>query len=159
MKKAMLVAIALLVSAGTAAAQDATPPHAVIATPGEIEWVPAPASLPAGARVALLEGDPAQPGPFTLRIWLPDGYVIAPHTHPVNERVTVISGTFQLGMGETFDAGKLNDLPAGTYAAMEPNTPHFARAKGETVVQLNNIGPWAVNYVNPADDPRTAARN
>lgn len=164
--KALAVTAALVLAAGTAAAQvtpaanaPAPEPHAIVATPENIQWAPAPPSLPPGAKVALLEGNPAQPGPFTMRIWLPDGYRIAPHTHPGNERVTVISGTFQVGMGTTFDESKLADLPAGTYAALAPGTAHFARAKGETVVQLNNVGPWALNYVNPADDPRNAPRN
>ncbi|HEX8691227.1 MAG TPA: cupin domain-containing protein [Longimicrobium sp.] len=164
--KALVFTAALVLAAGTAAAQvapaantGAPEAHAIVATPASIQWAPAPPSLPPGARMALLEGDPSQPGPFTLRIWLPDGYRIAPHVHPGNERVTVISGTFQVGMGTTFDESKLADLPAGTYASMAPGTAHFARARGETVVQLNNVGPWALTYVNPADDPRNAPRN
>ena len=162
----LLVTAALLLAAGSAAAQ-ATPAatpgapqaHVIVAMPANIQWVAAPPVLPPGAKVALLEGDPSQPGPFTMRIWLPDGYRIPPHVHPGNERVTVVSGTFQVGMGNTFDESRLADLPTGTYAALAPGTAHFARAKGETVVQLNNVGPWALNYVNPADDPRNAPHN
>ncbi|HYJ79172.1 MAG TPA: cupin domain-containing protein [Longimicrobiaceae bacterium] len=165
--KSLLVTAATLLAAGSAAAQNTTPAaaptphvaHAIVVTPATTQWLPAPPSLPPGARVAVLEGDPSQPGPFTMRIWLPDGYSIAPHVHPGNERVTVISGTFMVGMGETFDTGKLVELSAGTYSALAPGAPHFARAKGETVVQLNNMGPWGLTYVNPADDPRSAARN
>ena len=164
--KALLVSAALLLAAGTAAAQatpaagaGAAPSHVIVVMPSNIQWVAAPPVLPPGAKVALLEGDPSQPGPFTMRIWLPDGYRIPPHVHPGNERVTVVSGTFQVGMGNAFDESKLADLPAGTYAALAPGTAHFARAKGETVVQLNNMGPWALNYVNPAVDPRNVPRN
>ena len=109
--------------------------------------------------MAVLEGNPAQPGPTTMRVWLPDGYTIAPHTHNGQERLTVISGTFLVGMGETFDATRLIELPAGAYSSLGPNVAHFARARGETVVQLNIMGPWTLNYLNPADDPRSAARN
>ncbi|MBW3628209.1 MAG: cupin domain-containing protein [Gemmatimonadetes bacterium] len=132
--------------------------HVIVADPGTIKWAPAPASLPAGARVTLLDGDPAQPGPFTMRLWMPDGYRIPPHFHPGVERITVISGTFLLGTGDRFDASGLNTMETGAYASMGAGMRHFVQTRGETVVQLNNIGPWALHYVNPADDPRNAPK-
>jgi quercetin dioxygenase-like cupin family protein len=122
--------------------------------PMQLEWTDGPPSLPPGARFAVLEGDPKAEGPFTMRITLPDGYRIPPHTHPKTERLTVISGTFRLGMGDTFVADKMIDLPAGTYGFWPAGMKHYASARGETVVQLHGIGPWQINYLNPADDPR-----
>ncbi len=135
---------------------EVSPPgqHAIVARAGTEQWGPAPAALPRGASVAVLEGDPTQAGPFTMRVLLPAGYRIPPHFHPVTEHVTVIRGVFQLGMGDTFDAGRLTDLPAGAFAAMSPGTRHFARTEVETVIQLHGVGPWGLTYVNPADDPR-----
>lgn len=128
--------------------------EAVLHTPDQIVWKPGPASLPSGARYAVLEGDPTQEGPFTLRIKLPDGYRIPPHMHPKTERLTVLSGTFRFGMGERFDEKGLRPLPAGSYAYWPAGMRHFVSARGETVVQLHGIGPWQIIYVNPADDPR-----
>jgi hypothetical protein len=123
-----------------------------------LKWHDGPPSLPAGAKIAVLEGDPAKPGPFVFRVKVPDGYRIPPHTHPKPERVTIISGTFHLGMGETFDPTKGEALPAGTYATWPAGMKHFVRVKGETVVQFHGDGPWTINYLNPADDPRTAKK-
>ena len=120
----------------------------------DIKWMDGPPSLPKGAKLALLEGNPAQEGPFTMRLQLPDGFSIPPHSHPAVEHVTVISGTFNLGMGEKFDRSAGRALPAGSFAFMPPGMKHFAWAKGETVVQVHGMGPWKINYVNPEDDPR-----
>ena len=120
----------------------------------DLKWTDGPASLPKGAKVSLLEGNPAQEGPFTMRLQLPDGFKIQPHSHPAVEHVTVISGTFNLGMGEKFDTSGGRALPAGSFAFMPPGMKHFAWAKGETVVQVHGVGPWKINYVNPTDDPR-----
>lgn len=122
--------------------------------PDKSNWQDGPPSLPVGARIAVLEGDPAKPGPFVFRIKVPDGYVIPPHTHPRPERVTVLSGTFHLGMGETFDKAKARAMPAGTYGTWPPGMKHFVWVKGETVVQFHGDGPWKIEYVDPADDPR-----
>jgi quercetin dioxygenase-like cupin family protein len=129
-------------------------PHAQTYSPENLQWSPAPASMPAGAQVAVLEGDPKQSGPFTMRIKLPDGYTVPPHTHPAREHVTVLSGNFNWAMGDKLDVSKLQSFPVGSYMYMEPGTPHFVTAKGETVIQVNAIGPWAINYINPNDDPR-----
>lgn len=152
-----LLTALLTLSAGAAAAQGmptAQDPHAIVATPDGITWGAGPAALPPGARAAVLEGNPAEPGPFTLRVTLPDGYRIPPHYHPATEHVTVLRGTFKVGMGERFDAGALKPLPAGTFAALPPGVRHFGEAEGETLVQLHGVGPWDLVYVDPADDPR-----
>jgi mannose-6-phosphate isomerase-like protein (cupin superfamily) len=151
----MLAAI-LSLSAGVAAAQGApqtAAAHAIVVKPDQVTWGPAPAVLPAGAKLAVLEGNPSETGPFTMRLLVPDRYRIPPHYHPFVEHVTVVKGTFKVGMGEKYDASALADLPAGTFAALEPGTRHFAEAQGETILQLHGIGPWSLVYVNPADDP------
>jgi len=122
--------------------------------PSEIASKAGPDSLPPGAQVAVLEGDPAKDGFFTIRLRLPDGYRVAPHWHPKVERLTIISGTVNLGTGDRFDAAATKALPAGTYSSMPPKMTHFAWMTGETVLQLSSIGPWQVIYVDPADDPR-----
>jgi len=152
-----LVAISLTMIAGSTQAQNppsASAQHATIALPDKITWAPAPAILPGGAELAVVEGDPTKPGEFTMRLRMPNGYRIPPHFHPVIEHVTVIQGTFRVGMGESFDAGKLADLPTGTFAALSPGVRHFAQTKGATVIQLHGVGPWSLTYANPADDPR-----
>lgn len=122
--------------------------------PDGLKWRDGPPSLPPGAKFVVLEGDPAKPGPFAFRVKVPDGYRIPPHTHPKPERVTVVSGTFHLGMGDTFDEKKGEALPAGTYGTWPAGMKHFVWVKGETVVQFHGDGPWTINYLNPADDPR-----
>jgi quercetin dioxygenase-like cupin family protein len=122
--------------------------------PNDLKWQDGPPSLPPGAKIAVLEGDPTKPGPFVFRVKVPDGYKIPPHTHPKPERVTVISGTFNLGTGDTFDASKTEALPAGTYGTWPTGMKHFVWVKGETVVQFHGDGPWAIEYLNPTDDPR-----
>jgi quercetin dioxygenase-like cupin family protein len=125
-----------------------------IVTPSDVQWGAAPPALPPGAEAALLFGDPSKEGPFALRLKFPQGYSVPPHSHPVKEVVTVISGTFGLGMGETADQSKMQSLPAGSFVAMDPGMAHYVSIDGETVIQINTTGPWGVTYVNPEDDPR-----
>ena len=120
----------------------------------QLQWRDGPPSLPAGAGFAVLEGDPSKEGLFTMRLRLPDAYQIPPHYHSGVEHVTVIAGTFNVGMGEKFDKAATKRMPAGTFGYWPPPMRHFAWAEGETILQLHGIGPWTVTYVNPADDPR-----
>jgi quercetin dioxygenase-like cupin family protein len=124
----------------------------------EIQWKDGPASLPKGAKIAVLEGDPAKEGPFVFRVKVPDGYRVPPHTHPKAERITVIAGTFNIGMGRKFDAQAMKPMPPGTYGYWPAGMAHFVSAKGETVLQFHGTGPWTINYIDPADDPRNAKR-
>jgi quercetin dioxygenase-like cupin family protein len=137
-------------------AQASTPPAHAVFLPDALNWKPSP-MLASGALVAVLEGDPAAEGLFTLRIKLPAGYRIPPHWHPAYEHVTVISGAFHVGMGETFDASKGTAVPAGGFSYMAPGMRHYAWTETDTVVQVHALGPWQLYYVNPADDPRTKA--
>ena len=100
------------------------------------------------------EGDPGKEGFYTQRLKFPEGYKIAPHTHPQGEHVTVLSGSLNMGMGEKFDQSAGQTLPAGSYFTMPAGMQHFVWTTGETVVQLSGIGPQNIVYVNPADDPR-----
>lgn len=135
----------------------ATAEHKMFA-PSDIKWMDGPPFLPAGAKLAVLEGDPSKPGPFTIRLQAPDGYKIPAHTHPTAERITVISGTFHLGMADKFDESSGHKMVAGSFAVMPAGMKHFAWATGETVVQVHGAGPFAIKYVNPADDPRNAKK-
>lgn len=154
--RSVLIATGLMLATTAAAAQgnSKAEQHAIIALPGKISWAPAPSILPRGAELAVVEGDPSKEGAFTMRLRMPDGYRIPAHFHPVVEHVTVIQGTFRVGMGDKFDPATLGDLPTGTFAALAPGVRHFAQARGETVIQLHGIGPWSLTYVNSADDPR-----
>ena len=119
----------------------------------DVKWGDVPPVLPSGAKLAVISGDPGKSGPFAIRLQMPAGYRIAAHWHPTDENVTVLSGTFALGMGDAFDQTKVMDLPAGSYAVMPAEMRHFATAKTAATVQVNGMGPFVVNYVNPADDP------
>jgi len=127
--------------------------HAIFA-PGDVKWIEAPKMLPAGAQAAVLFGNPAKKGLFALRLKVPSGYAIPPHTHPGYEVVTVLSGTAKFGMGKTADRGATKALPAGSFFALPPGTAHFVYFDDETVIQINTNGPWGIKYVNPADDPQ-----
>lgn len=151
--KVALVTAALLVGAA-AHAQEAPSIHKIVKA-DEVTWSAGPPSLPPGAQAAVLHGDPGKDGVFVMRLKLPAGFKIAPHTHPKPEIVTVISGAFHIGMGEVRDETKAHKLPAGGFFAFDPGLAHFAHVEEETVVQLSSTGPWTINYINPADDPRS----
>ena len=125
-----------------------------IFTPQTIPWGPPPPFVAPGAQLAVLEGNPAAAtGDYTVRLKMPDGYRIAPHWHPQRENVTVLSGTFKVGMGDTFDQDKMGSFPAGSFAYLDPDMHHYAMASGEVIVQVHGSAPFQINYVNPADDP------
>jgi quercetin dioxygenase-like cupin family protein len=145
---------AFLIAAPAATGGQMMEGHKIVA-PDAVEWGPAPAALPAGAEVAVLYGDPGKDGQFAMRVKLPQGYSVPPHSHPKPEAVTVISGVFKLGLGETADAAKAQPLAAGSFAVLEPGTAHFVSVDEETVIQINSVGPWGIVYIDPADDPRT----
>jgi len=126
--------------------------HQMIA-PADLKWVDVP-SLPTGAKIAVIEGPMSEPVPFTVRLRFPANYRIPAHWHPAVERVTVLSGTFNMGMGDKLDPQRTTPLGPGGIAIMQPKTNHFAWTGEETVVQLNGTGPWGITYVNPTDDPR-----
>lgn len=147
------IPLLLVLAVGVVALAADKVPH-VLQPPTAMKWTAGPPSLPPGTQVAMLEGDLAKEGFFAVRLKLPAGYRIPPHFHPVQERVTVIEGTFRLGMGDKVDEKGLRDYPAGSYLSMPAGMRHFAETTTGTVLQLATIGPWGITYVNPADDPR-----
>ncbi len=130
--------------------------HLIYPAHEKLDWQSSPVLEPE-LKVAVLEGDPSEPGVFTLRIRIPDGGYISPHWHPNVERVTVLSGRFLLGSGDKMDKENVKILDPGSYTSMPPGMRHFAIAEGETIIQLTSVGPWVINYVNPEDDPRLAS--
>jgi len=130
------------------------PADHIMVMPDDITWLDAPASLPPGAKAAVIEGDPKAVGLFTMRIKLPANYMIKPHSHPADEHVTVIAGSFYMGVGEKFDETAGKKIPKGGFAVMITGTRHFAFTKKKCIIQLHGMGPWGINYVNAADDPR-----
>ena len=126
----------------------------VSAAPDDMKWGDAPPVLPAGAKLAVVEGNPMKAGGYyTVRLHLPDGYKIMPHWHPVTEHITVLSGSFNIGMGDKMDESAAKPLPAGGYTMMPAKMHHYAVTKGDTTIQISGGGPFALTYVNPADDP------
>jgi len=162
MKRRILVAMACVGSIAIAAiapAEDAVKAKAPasehkIILPTDLKWVEAPPSLPRGARMAVLYGDPNAAGPFAMRILIPAGYAVQPHWHPADENVTVISGEFIMAVGERWVESKGHALPAGAVSIMPAGMRHYAWSTLGAVIQVNAIGPWGITYVNPEDDPR-----
>jgi len=144
--RALLVPAGLLVVSAAALRAQSAPLH----------WGPAPSAFPAGANMAVVSGDPSKAGLFTIQLAMPDGYRIPPHFHPTDEGVEVKAGTFLYGMGDTFDAAKMKAMGVGEKGSLPANSHHFAQAKGATVVAVTAMGPFAMTYVNPTDDPRKA---
>ena len=142
------------IAGGAMAASETVKAHAGAISPDALKWGPAPPSLPKGAQAAVLAGDPGKPGLWTLRLKLPAGYKIPAHQHPTFEAATLISGTFNVGMGDKLDEAKADKLTAGSFIYLPANMNHFAFATTESVVQINSEGPFTISYVNPADDPR-----
>jgi quercetin dioxygenase-like cupin family protein len=154
---AMLLAMAIPATRLSAGETQSFDMH--LYSPTSIEWKPGPEAIPAGAKMAVLEGDPTKEGPFVVRFQFPEGYHIPPHTHPKTERVTVISGALYLATGESLDRSNAKKLPAGSFGYWPAGMKHAGWSEGETVIQLHGIGPWQINYVNPADDPRNAKKS
>ena len=145
-------AVALVPMVGAAVAQQAKAPH-VLVTAAELKWGEPPPVFEKGASFTVVSGDPGKTGLFVVRLRMPAGYKIAPHTHPTDEHVTVLSGTLALGMGDTFDKAAMKALPAGGYALLPADMRHFALATTAATIQVEGLGPFALTYVNPADAP------
>ena len=144
MFRATLAVGILVLGASSASAQ---------VNPNDLKWGPAPAVFPKGAQMAVLSGDPAKAGLFTIRLKMPANYKIAAHHHPTDELVTVISGRLSLGMGDKLDAAKGASLAPGGFALAPAGMNHYAWSTEGAIVQVSAEGPFALVYVNPADDP------
>ena len=152
---ALLVVLLASVSALIFAQAPRTgPPHSVIAA-DDIQWK----QLRPGAEIAVVSGDPDKEGsPFVLRFRYRGKARIPPHWHPGDEHLTILSGTFRLGMGEGGDESATTELRAGAYAFVAAKMTHYAWTDGDTTIQAHGIGPFVINYVNPADDPAKAIK-
>jgi quercetin dioxygenase-like cupin family protein len=119
-----------------------------------LQWGPAPAVFPAGAKMAVVSGDPSKAELFEVELAMPDGYKIPPHFHPTDEAVEVKEGTFLVGLGDKLDPKKTNPMKQGDKGSLRAKMHHFAIAQGPTIVAVTARGPFAMTYVNPADDPQ-----
>ncbi len=123
----------------------------------DIKWGDAPPSLPKGAKIAVLSGDPGKEGPFVIRLMAPAGYKIPPHWHSQTENLTVISGALYLGAGDKMDTAQAHALKAGGFHYLPAKAHHYAFSKAPTVVQVHGQGPFDIVYINPQDDPQHLA--
>lgn len=149
----LIISLAVL-AAGTAYGEDMKMP----VNAKDIKWSPVPPAFPKGAEFAVLSGDPSKDGLYVVRMKMPAGYRIPAHNHPTDELLTVISGNLHVGMGDKFDAKKGVSLTAGAYGEAPAKMNHYAWATSPTIVQVHGRGPFAITYVNPADDPRGSTK-
>lgn len=157
MRARALAILAGLTLAASSLAQAQGPAKHMGLTPKDLVWGPAPPVFRPGAEVAILEGDLGGSGVFTVRMKAPAGYKIMPHWHPTSEYVTVLSGTVVMGHGDTIDEKSGETLTAGSFMAVPAESHHYLVVKTAAIVQVHATGPFAITYVNPADDPRNAA--
>ena len=150
------IAALALAQTGTKPATHEMSAKPVLLAPADMQWMaaPAPTGLPSVVQMTVLSGDPFKAGMFSVRLKVPDGGKVAAHWHPTDEHITVLQGTFAAGMGDKLDESALHDFPTGSYVVMPKRMHHFAMAKGETILQIHAMGPFVLNYIDPADDPR-----
>jgi quercetin dioxygenase-like cupin family protein len=149
LRNTSLVVAATIVVHAAAVAADAP----VVRSAQEVKWGAPPPVFPPGAKFAVIAGDPAATGLVTVRFEMPAGYAIPPHFHPTDEHVTVLKGSFSLGMGDVIDKAHALTLSAGGYAVAMANMHHYAYTTTGATIQVHMQGPFAITYVNPADDP------
>jgi quercetin dioxygenase-like cupin family protein len=150
----MKLAAASLVLACTLIGPQASAQHTeghIMLDPSELAWKDLP-SLP-GVKISVIEGPLDKPVPIMFRLKFPANFKVMPHWHPGIEHITIISGTLHMGLGSVFDPAKTRPLTPGSVSIMQPGTHHYVSTNEETIGQVHSIGPWSVNYVNPADDP------
>ena len=120
----------------------------VMLAPGEMKWAAAPPALPAGVKLAIIEGDPREVGPFTMRFLFPAGTRVEPHFHPGIEHATVLSGLVSFGVGRRFAVENLMLMPVGIFIVIPAELPHFGLVEEDTLIQAHGIGPWQTTYIN-----------
>lgn len=148
MRSLLAVPAAVALLSAPLAAQGASAPA--------LKWGPAPAVFPAGAQMAVVSGDPGKAGKFTIELSMPAGYKIPPHFHPAEEHVVILKGTFLFGMGDKLDQAATKTMAVGDSGTIPAMAHHYAIAKDATVVQVTSMGPFAMIYVNPKDNPQNA---
>jgi quercetin dioxygenase-like cupin family protein len=151
MRVASIAAVLLIAGSAPLVAQENHPD--ILKAANDVKWGPAPPVLPKGAEMAVLTGDPSKAGLYVLRIKLPANAKVPAHHHPTVENITVISGSFHLGMGDKLDEKNGAALEPGGFASMPANMNHYAWARADSVIQIHGQGPFKIEYVNPADDP------
>lgn len=151
MRAVSVSACLLLVVRAVLAAQ------AAATTTAPLQWGPAPPMFPAGAKMAVVSGDPSKRAPFTVELSMPAGYKVAPHFHPTSELVEVKEGALFVGKGDAIDAKKAQEMTVGVKTVFFTKLHHYAFTKAPTVISVTALGPFAMTYVNPADDPQQAA--
>ncbi|MBG0795045.1 cupin domain-containing protein [Methylocystis sp. H62] len=153
MKTTIAIVVAGALACGGAAQGGAVEAHRAF-LPQNMQWEAAPSSLPGGAEMAVLYGDPSREGDFVVRIKAPKGYRVPPHTHSKPELVTIISGAFSFGRGQAADRATVEKLPAGSFISMPAGVLHYVFVDEDSVLQINATGPWQIDYYDPKDDPR-----
>jgi quercetin dioxygenase-like cupin family protein len=156
MRRSILFVAVLLLIAPAVWAQ-ATPKAKAIPKATTLHWGPAPAAFPKGAQMAVVSGDPGKTGEFVIQLSMPAGYKIPPHFHPTDETVQVQKGTFLVGMGDTLDLKSTKPMKVGDKGTIPAQMHHFAATSGATIVSVTAMGPFAMTYVNPADNPQKPA--
>ena len=154
---AVAVLLSLLFSPAAFAADAANTQMSM--NPADIKWGDAPPSLPKGAKIAVLSGDPGKSGPYVARIMVPAGYKIPPHWHSQTENLTILKGTLYLGDGDKLDTAHGHAVKVGGFHYLPANAHHYAYTKSATVLQIHGDGPLDINYVNPADDPQKMGKS
>ena len=132
----------------------------IAATPAQakgMKWMDATGvGLPAGAKIAVVSGNPAKDGPFVVRIKMPANYTVPPHHHPTDEIVRVTSaGTLSYGMGDKLDKANVGSLTKGFHVTMGAGMNHYVFTSDAVDVQVNGTGPFQIIYADPKDDPRS----
>ena len=147
--------LAVTLAAALALAAPAASPMGdeVMLNVNDMKWGAAPPVLPKGAKIAVLNGDPFKPGPYTLRLAAPANYRIAPHWHSQTENLTILSGTLYLGMGDQMSAETARAVKTGGYHYLPAKMHHYAFTKAPTVIQIQGEGPFDINYLDPKDNP------
>ena len=157
MKKKTLLVVASMVVFITSFAPLVAQSQHVVASVKDAQWGPAPPFIPAGAKISVLSGDPSKPVPYAVRLKFPAHYAVAPHSHPTDENVVIVSGALTFGMGDRLvkTASGNKTLQTGGFALMPAGMNHFAFTKGDgATIVLYGVGPVEFKYVNPSDDPR-----
>ena len=111
--------------------------------------------------VEILHGDPEKPGePFAIRIRELPGTIIPLHSHPVDEHITVVQGTWHFAVGTTWDKAALKELRAGDYAFAPKGSTMFGYCPDGAIVQVHGIGPFLIHWLHGSktlDDPDAGA--
>jgi hypothetical protein len=145
MRHVLLIGLAAFVAVSPAQAKTAS---------AKLTWMDAPPSLPSGAQMAVVSGDPGKKGMFTIQLKMPADYAVPPHSHPTNEVVKVVSGTLHYGMGDKMSMAKASTLTVGHTATMKAKMNHWVHAPAAATVQVSGMGPFAITYADAKDDPR-----